>query len=53
MSRRGCRKVRKETMLRIWRIEQSLKQRPELERPSGHPFPNAVTTRASATETSV
>ena len=33
---RGCRKARKETMLRIWRIEQSLKQRPELERPCGH-----------------
>ena len=33
---RGCRKARKETMLRIWRIEQSLKQRPELVRPRDH-----------------
>lgn len=35
MSRGGCRKARKETMLRIWRVEQSLKQRPELARPCG------------------
>ena len=34
MSRRGCRKARKAVMLRIWYVEQSLKQRPELVRPA-------------------
>jgi hypothetical protein len=33
---RGCRKARKEIMLRIWRIEQSLKQRPDVAWPRRH-----------------
>jgi hypothetical protein len=36
MSRRRCRKAHKAAMLRIWYVEQSLKQRPELAgRPGG------------------